>query len=429
MRIGYVHVGAAEHGVTRYGRLLAAEARTRPELEVLECEVHLTGDRRADCRRVANAGRQLAAADVVHVQYNNQLSGCIWGAGWRQLLHLALFTRLARVPFVVTAHDIYRRQDPGWRWTARHPVREARRAVRAAPRMATLRWVQRRASRLFVCTHEERARIAGGDHRVSVIPHFVERRDRALSRDAAKRALGLGGARVITLLGYIHERKGHRLLVEALAQLPADVIAIFAGDFTPQNRRFVEELHRLAAARGVQDRVRITGYVPDSTQEIYLAATDLAVCPFTTVSASSSLSTWISAGRPILASDLPQIAEYRAWEPGAIRTFSPYTVQALVEGIVASLDSPCESALRAVGRLRDRLLIPAMLDRHIEEYRAVLARVDRVPGEASRSGSGRVTRAATDEYAPLPIDEYDALSDCSRARRGQVAGERLASND
>ena len=43
MKIGYVQVGAPWHGVTRYGRLLAAAARERADLIVLECEVELSG--------------------------------------------------------------------------------------------------------------------------------------------------------------------------------------------------------------------------------------------------------------------------------------------------------------------------------------------------------------------------------------------------
>ena len=48
MKIGYVQVGAPWHGVTRHGRLLAAEARERADLIVLECEVELSGNRRED---------------------------------------------------------------------------------------------------------------------------------------------------------------------------------------------------------------------------------------------------------------------------------------------------------------------------------------------------------------------------------------------
>ena len=66
-------------------------------------------------------------------------------------------------------------------------------------------------------------------------------------------------------------------------------------------------------------------------------ASHLAGCPFEMLSASGSLSTGVSLGRPILASDLPQIAEYNRIEPGAIKTFQPYTSEALAAAITHQL--------------------------------------------------------------------------------------------
>jgi hypothetical protein len=46
MRIGYLHIGLPEHGVCRYGRLLAAEACRRPNLTGIQADVTLTEDRK-----------------------------------------------------------------------------------------------------------------------------------------------------------------------------------------------------------------------------------------------------------------------------------------------------------------------------------------------------------------------------------------------
>ena len=89
-------------------------------------------------------------------------------------------------------------------------------------------------------------------------------------------------------------------------------------------------------------------------------------------SASASLSTWISAARPILASSLPLIAEYNALEPDAIHTFDPYTAASLADAIRAALDRDSDAEVQRVARLRERLLPPAILDRHVEAYRELL---------------------------------------------------------
>jgi hypothetical protein len=46
MKIGYLHMGPHKHGVCPYGRLLAAKARRRPELTVIEADVILTENRK-----------------------------------------------------------------------------------------------------------------------------------------------------------------------------------------------------------------------------------------------------------------------------------------------------------------------------------------------------------------------------------------------
>lgn len=383
MIIGYVHVGAPEHGVSRYGRLLAAEARNRRELHVIECEIELTGEPKIDRRRAADAGRQLSGVDVIHLQYNNQLTGSVWGPRWRQLLHLRAFARAARAPVVATLHDVYAMPRTRWLSRLRHPWKEFRRTRRVAPQVTTLRWLQHRASRVLVCSEEERARLGRRVDPVRVIPHFVEVRDSLSARDA-KEALGLAGKRVVTLLGYIHRRKGHDLLVDALAALPEDVIAIFAGTSPKPDSPFVRELLAHIRAAGVGHRVRITGFLPDDQLDRYLAATDLGVCPFSTLSASGSLSTWISVLRPIVANDLPQIAEYNALQPGAIRTFRPYTAPALAEALGAALEAGTQDVADALVRLRARLLLPSVFDRHLEAYRELSPQARALTGKPER---------------------------------------------
>ena len=130
-------------------------------------------------------------------------------------------------------------------------------------------------------------------------------RDRARSASSAS-----GGRRVVTLLGFITERKGHRLLLEALPLLPHDVSVLIAGspitgrDFRgASSRNWHRDEDRTASSSPATSATRCCDRV--------LAATDVAACPFRDVSASGSLSTWISAGTRVVASDLPALARVR----------------------------------------------------------------------------------------------------------------------
>ena len=39
LRVGFLHIGRERSGLRRYGAMLAAEAATRPELEVVESDI------------------------------------------------------------------------------------------------------------------------------------------------------------------------------------------------------------------------------------------------------------------------------------------------------------------------------------------------------------------------------------------------------
>ena len=364
MRIGYLHVGEPGDGLHRYGGLLAGEAARRPELGVVEARAVLDGPEARG--RLENAARVLGQADVVHVQYNAR----IWGGGWAQLSNVGFFLRHCDAPVVATLHDVYWR-DP-WldfrRKSARRQLGEWLR-VRAPMRLA---WsgLARRAAVCIVCNAEEAhvlsRRIRGPEPHV--IEHFVEERGELPERDAARAALGLDGRRVLCVLGFIHPAKGHDLLVDALPHLPADTLAVFAGAASPGNEAWLHELEKRAPA----DRLRVTGSLSEPDLERYLVATDLAVAPFRFASASGSLATWISAGRPTLASDLSLVRAYDKLTPGAIDTFSPFEPEALADAVLHALALASERGAAqagAVSRLREQLLLPRIFERHLALYR------------------------------------------------------------
>ena len=400
MTIGYLHVGASTHGVVRYGRVLAAAARDQLGAAVLEAEVELAGTEAADAERLQAAARQLAAADVVHLQYNER----VWGNA-RSAANMQAFVDACPVPVVATLHDV--RRGYGWGsigrrvWAKRTAGRDERAggetgvaeddpgsrlgawwaSLQRGARYVWKEWqntratrlLARRAGRVLVCTQEEARRLQGlvPAERLDVVPHFVEARAIDMAPTTAKGALGLEGRRVCTVLGFIHRKKGHALVVEALPAWSADVQVVFAGRAAHGSEGFVEQLHARAEALGVADRLRVTGYLSEETLNRYLAATDLALCPFEQISASGSLSTWIAAERPILASDQPQIAEYNAMASGAIATFSPYTPAALATAAQDQLQGKAEAGRAARAALREKLSLPRVIQQHARVYRAV----------------------------------------------------------
>lgn len=351
LRVGFLHLGREHSGLRRYGAILAAEAARRPDLDVIESDA---GDRDASWSELREAATRLQGADVAHIQW--KLAD--WGPRSGGLPRLQVVRRALRVPLLVTMHDVF---PPAGRV-----------ASRISPAALGLRRLGSTATRLVVHSEDELARLAGfvPAGRVVVVPHFVEERPDLPDREAARRALDLDDRRVITLLGYLTRRRGHGLVIDALADLPPDVTALFVGSVIEGRDHVAQGLRGHAAALGVADRVRFMGYLPEAELEQVLVATDVALCPFRFMSASGALATWISAGRPIVASDLAPIRELDALAPGALRRFTPYEPAALAAAIGAALAEATSGPDPRVEALAGQLATPRIVERYAEIYRA-----------------------------------------------------------
>ena len=200
-RLGFVHLGRPESGVRRYGRLLADEARSRAGIVVVDADAGRVDETASELTRVA---ADLADAQVVVMQWNRRG----WGRHGRSLARLLRFRRAYRGALVVTLHDIFEREGFRERWLQ--------------PEAWSLRYLARVADRVVVHSEVEVERLRGliPTDRIAVVPHFVERRELPLSPDEARDRLGVADRRVVTLLGFVYGRKGHRFAVEAVPQLP-----------------------------------------------------------------------------------------------------------------------------------------------------------------------------------------------------------------
>lgn len=396
MTVGYLHMGPENHGICRYGRLLATEAHKRHNLKVLEASVTLTEDRKHNLERLTDVARQLHEAELVHIQYS-LTSNKLWGKSWEQLDYLQCFKHYCSRPLITTLHDVYNpppnlrnalktlySQFRDYILPVKQEATQTRELFTSTPQIPVnpvrfirymygskafaFRWLINQAKLIMVCSQEEAERLSADNHKTKVVAHFVEKRSLNIKSAEAKTALNLDGSKVVTLLGFIHGRKGYELVIEALPELPQNVKVVFAGGAVFGREQFVEQLWSQAKTKGVDDRLRITGYLSEEELEIYLAATDLAICPFKFFSASGSLSTWISAARPILAYDLPQIAHYNKLEQGAIKTFQPYSSTALAQSIKKLLAVSQHSEEPSVAKLRNHLSISKIFDEHLKYY-------------------------------------------------------------
>lgn len=356
LRLGILHLGRPESGVRRYGRILTDELAGRDGVRLTQTDAGLLEDRRGG---LGSHGRLFTSAgvDALWMQWNKRG----WGKGPRAAYRFLDLRRAYRGPLVVTLHDVFDRDTRKERWLEADTW--------------SLRLVARSADRLIVHSEVEVERLAGiaPASRITVIPHFVERRDLPLSAQAARAHLGVADRRIVTLLGFIYGRKGHGDLAESVPQLPEDVLVVLAGGAVAGREGLMRRVQRRIGELGIDDRVRITGYLSEEEMETWIAATHLAILPFRDLSASGSLSTWIASGKPVLASDLPGFQEYDQLVPGSLRFIEELEPASIAAGIRKALDGWLEDPDPRVVDLRAHLTVPRTVDRYLGAIRAAAA--------------------------------------------------------
>lgn len=350
MKVGFLNYGLPQHGVVRYGRYLAAEL-SRQGHDVTD--VHLQPST-STCA-YADALRSLAHCDVVHLQLRRVWSE--WALGGDAQHGVGLIEKAFKVlpRIVLTMHD-FNNAEFG-------PIDGGLNTIERQLRAAVGVMVFNEGERLAV------QRYSGAP--IREIFHFVEDRSLPLTKDAAKAQLGLSGS-VVTVLGFIFPRKGHAVALDSLSRCTSAITLVFAGGSAMGGGdQFLNKLVSKARKRGVAQRLVVTGYLPEPEIEAYLAATDLALCPFLSSPASGSLSTWISVGKPVIVSAVPQLLRYRTLQPQALWYVEPGNAAELAQAIDARVENVPDTR-REVLALRDQLHIRHLAHEHVDFYSRAL---------------------------------------------------------
>lgn len=116
-----------------------------------------------------------------------------------------------------------------------------------------------------------------GEDRLRIIPRGVDERVFDPARVAPARVAALRtawgvpeGRPVVMLPGRVTRWKGQGVLVEAMARLPGDALALLVGDAGPR-AGFRDELVSRIAALGLGERVRLVGHAEDVPAALLLA--------------------------------------------------------------------------------------------------------------------------------------------------------------
>ncbi|MCA3309993.1 MAG: glycosyltransferase family 4 protein [Roseomonas sp.] len=271
--------------------------------------------------------------------------------------------RRARLPFVTTYHGAYNEGFPGKR-LYNSVMARGDRVIAISDFIADL----------------IRARHGVEEARLRVIPRGVDPRRfdpglvRAERLEKLRTAWGLPEGRPIIMLpARVTRWKGQMVLVEAIARLPGDSLALLVGD-AEERPAFRAELEARIESLGLKDRVRLVGHANDMPAALMLAdvvihaSTDAEAFGRTVIEAQAM-------ARPVIASDLGAPRETVAEGVTGWRT-PPGDAAALADAIGKTLSLPAEERAALGARARAAVLsgytTAAMQAATIAVYREVL---------------------------------------------------------
>lgn len=155
---------------------------------------------------------------------------------------------------------------------------------------------------------------------------------------------------VVTYVGQLVPRKGVDTLIEAVARLaarPAGAPLVAAAGAGPQRA----ELERMAAERGVADRVRFVGPVDHDRVGRFMAAGDLFVLPSLSEGLPTVVCEAMNCGLPVVATAVDGTPEIvRHGETGLL--VPPSDPAALADALAAVLDDDDRRAAMGAEALR-----------------------------------------------------------------------------
>ena len=169
------------------------------------------------------------------------------------------------------------------------------------PERAQIQWAGKQASALITVCEDLRHRLVElgeAPSRVVTLRNGVDlTRFSPGDRDAARKRLGLDGFTLLSV-GSLIPRKGHELIIAALADLP-DARLLIAGSGPMR-----AELERVAVEKGVASRVRFLGEIAhDALTDAYRAA-DIFVLASSREGWANVLLEAMACGTPVVATNV-----------------------------------------------------------------------------------------------------------------------------
>jgi glycosyltransferase involved in cell wall biosynthesis len=357
-------------GIAAYTEKLVEALGARVDVRVVPPPKTETSDAALDAVAAAANG-----CELIHIQHEYTFFN---GLLPRSTTFFRLADRLRR-PVVLTAHSVVPVERLLRLSEERRPLRRVvkRLAAKWPPfRHAVERDPYRRADQLIVHTQRCRDRLRRLGIPVERL-HWIPAGIPSLPHPGALPAdlQGFMDEWTVTIAGYVSPNKGHDLAVEAIASLPERVRLVVAGATrVPTETGTMDALREQIARRGLEERVRITGFLAEETLAAILERSRLVLAPHREATGSYSITLPLAAGRATVASDLACFREIR--DEGDCLTLVPAGDAAALAREIGRLLQDSTELARLEARAREyagRRTWAAVAERTVAVYERALA--------------------------------------------------------
>lgn len=333
-------------GIAAYSTALLAALKTRVDVERLPVPGGETGE-----EALTALAERANAADVIHLQHEFTF----FNGYLPNRTTLPRFARRLRRPIVLSAHSVLSLESLMHLAEETRPLRRVvkralafhpplRRAVEHAPYAI--------AAAVIVHTDACLARLTAAgiaSDRIHRIPAGVP--TLAVEAPLSDDLSSFLTRPTVVIPGFVTPNKGYEVALDAMGKLPEDIgLVIAGGTRVNAEATYLDELRHTIASRGLDGRVRITGYLSDGELAAVLQRATVATLPHREATGSYSVMLPLAAGRAIVASDLACFREI-ARESGGVTLVPPGDAAALARGLATLLaDDERREAAEAAAR-------------------------------------------------------------------------------
>lgn len=303
--------------------------------------------------REALADPRLSGCRGILVQYERSLApAAVSGVavGGRNGFLAALARRHPGRVFVVP-HEVYDRDPfafpyadlksvfPPWLWLKRLRYRWNHRAYADEKRLQAAGYHAHRVIPLSGPGAEILRALAPGKV-LDPVPHAVYAPpEGGIASPDRSMLFPIGPRAVVGIFGFLNPGSDYGTVLDALEGLDSRICLLVLGG--PREAGSGEERIRQAVAdRGLSDRVRITGYIPEENLAAHLRLCDAFVGPMRFKSNSGSLLHLFHLGKPIFATDLPLTRYLRGQGAPLVLYADAGGLKTGLEGALSGIEPP-----------------------------------------------------------------------------------------